>query len=76
MLMVLFSEVIVFLVVKVWDSHRNRDGEMLAKSAEYNGYGVAFPDAVNRSFEQTEAIAVGLLGTAAFAAELWDKRLP
>ena len=73
---VMLYAVIVFQIVNVWDLHRGRAGEILAKIAEYNGYGVAFRDPVNRSFEQTTAIPVGLLGVAGFAAELWDKRRP
>ena len=76
MLVVLFSAVIVFLVVNVWDLHRDRAGEILEKNDEYNGYGVVFRDAVNRRFEQTTSIAVGLLVTVAFAALLWHKWLP
>lgn len=76
MLVVLFSAVIVFLVVNVWDLHRDRAGEILEKNEEYQGYGVVFRDAVNRRFEQTTSIAVGLLVTAAFAALLWHKWLP
>lgn len=42
MLVALFPAVIVFLVLNVWDLHRDRAGEILTKSAEYNGYGVVF----------------------------------
>lgn len=76
MLVVLFSAVIVFLVVNVWDLHRDRAGEIMAKNEEYNGYGVVFRDAVNRRFEQTTSIVVGLLVTAAYAVLLWYKWLP
>ena len=76
MLVVLFSAVIVFLVVNVWDLHRDRAGEILMRSEEYQGYGVVFRDAVNRRFEQTTSVAVGLLVTIAFAALLWHKWLP
>ena len=37
----------------------------------YEGYGVAFRDAVNRRFEQTTSVVTGLLVTAVFAALLW-----
>ena len=37
----------------------------------YEGYGVAFCDAVNRRFEQTTSVVTGLLVTAVFAALLW-----
>ena len=91
MLVVLFSAVIFFLIINVWDLHRDRAGEILEKrlypyqSATdyagtgvvlYEGYGVAFRDAVNRRFEQTTSVVIGLLVTAAFAALLWQKWMP
>ena len=76
MLVVLFSAVIVFLVVNVWDLHRDRAGEILERHEDFDGYGVVFRDAVNRRFEQTTSIVVGLLVTGAFAALLWYKWLP
>ena len=91
MLVVLFSAVIIFLIVNVWDLHRDRAGEILEKRvyqyqtasgyagagvALYEGYGVAFRDAVNRRFEQTTSVVIGLLVTAAFAALLWQKWVP
>lgn len=76
MLVVLFSSVIVFLIVNVWDLHRDRAGEILEKQQDYDGYGVVFRDAVNRRFEQTTSIVIGLLVTAAYAALLWHKWLP
>ena len=42
MLVALFSVVIVFLAVNVWDSHRNRAGETFEKNGHYNGDGVDF----------------------------------
>lgn len=71
MLVVLFSAVIVFLVVNVWDLHRDRAGEILGKHPDYDGYGVVFRDAVNRRFEQATSIVIGLLVTIAYAALLW-----
>ena len=76
MLVVLFSAVIVFLVVNVWDLHRDRAGEILEEREDYEGYGVVFRDAVNRRFEQTTSIVIGLLVTIAYAALLWYKWLP
>ncbi len=87
MLVVLFSAVIVFLIVNVWDLHRERAGEILEKRLYqyhddygliiyYDGYGVVFRDAVNRRFEQTTSIAIGLMVTIVFAALLWQKWLP
>ena len=86
MLVVLFSAVIVFLIVNVWDLHRERAGEILEKRLYqdydgavvvfYDSYSVVFRDAVSRRFEQTTPIAVGLLVTAIFAILLWYKWLP
>ena len=86
MLVVLFSAVIVFLIVNVWDLHRDRAGEILERRLYqdydgdgvvfYDSYSVVFRDAVNRRFEQTTSIVVGLLVTAAFAVLLWYKWLP
>ncbi len=76
MLVVLFSAVIVFLIINVWDLHRDRAGEILERREEYGGYGVVFRDAVNRRFEQTTSIVIGLLVTIAYGALLWYKWLP
>ena len=76
MLVVLFSAVIIFLIVNVWDLHRDRAGEILEKREDYNGYGVVFRDAVNRRFEQTTSVVIGLLVTLAYAGLLWLKWLP
>ena len=73
MLILLFSAVIVFLIVNVWDLHRDRAGEVLRKQAEYDGYGVVFRDAANRRFEQITSITIGLLVTIAYAVLLWFK---
>ena len=80
------SPPLTFLIVNVWDLHRERAGEILEKRVyeydndyglviHYDGYGVVFRDAVNRRFEQTTSIVVGLLVTIAFAALLWQKWL-
>ena len=77
MLVVLFSAVIIFLIVNVWDLHRERAGEILEKRPEYDDdYGVVFRDAVNRRFEQTTSVVIGLLVTLAFGGLLWQKWLP
>ena len=76
MLTVLFSAVIVFCVVNVWDLHRDRAGEIPGKHPDHHGYGVVFRDAVHRGFEQTASIVIGLPVTIAYAALLWYKWLP
>ena len=75
MLVLLFSAVIVFLIVNVWDLHRERAGEILEERDDYQGYGVVFRDAVNRRFEQTTSIAIGLLVTLTYAALIWNRWL-
>lgn len=86
MLVVLFSAVIVFLIVNVWDLHRERAGEILEKQIYphrdsdgvvlYNGYGVVFKGAEDRRFEQKLSMIVGLLVALAYAGLLWYKWLP
>ena len=84
MLVVLFSAVIVFLIINVWDLHRDRAGDILEEQQYqdhdgevfYEGYGVVFRDAVSRRLEQTTSIVIGLLVTIAYAALLWYKWLP
>ena len=73
MLVMLFSAVIVFLIINVWDLHRDRAGEVLEPREDYNGYGVVFRDATNRRFEQMTSIAIGVLVTIAYAVLLWFK---
>lgn len=73
MLVMLFSAVIVFLIVNVWDLHRDRAGEVLAKQEVYDGYGVVFREAADRRFEQITSITIGLLVTIAYAVLLWFK---
>ncbi len=84
MLVVLFSAVIVFLIINVWDLHRDRAGDILEEqqyqdhegAVFYEGYGVVFRDAVSRRLEQTTSIVIGLLVTIAYGALLWYKWLP
>ena len=73
MLVMLFSAVVVFLIVNVWDLHRDRAGEVLEKREDYDGYGVVFRDAADRRFEQMTSITIGLLVTIAYAVLLWFK---
>lgn len=72
----LFPAVIVFLIFNVWGLHKDRADLVLASGDSSDGFSVIFRDALNRRFEQTTSIAVGLLVTAAFAALLWHKWLP
>ena len=70
---VLFSSVIVFLIVNVWDLQRDRIGRILQKQPDYDGYGVVFRDARSRRFEQGISIIIGIAVTVAYAGLLWHK---
>ena len=71
-----FSAVIVFLIVDVWDLHRDRTSHILEKDPESDTYSVVFRDARNRSFEQGTSIAIGISITVAYSALLFQKWLP
>ena len=69
----LFPAVIVFLVVNVWDLHRDRADLVLANQQDSEGFGVIFRDARSRRFEQSVSIIVGLLIIVSYAGLLWHK---
>lgn len=75
MFSVLFPAVIIFLIVNVWDLHRERADLVLAASEETTGYGVIFRDPRNRRFEQSMSLVIGLLIILAYAGLLWYKWL-
>lgn len=75
MFTILFSAVIIFLVVNVWDLQRERGAAVLRPEADSEGYGVVFRDAVGRRFEQVVSIVVVLAMTAAYGWLLWGKWL-
>ncbi len=70
---VLFPAVIVFLIVNVWDLHRDRADLVLAAQSGYEGYGVIFRDPKNRRFERTVSTVIGLGIAATYAGLLWYK---
>ena len=70
---VLFSAVIVFLIINVWDLHRERADLVLESQRSGHEYGVIFRDTKNRRFERSVSIAVGLLIILAYAGLLWNK---
>ncbi len=70
---VLFPAVIVFLIVSVWDLHRDRAELVLATRSGEEGYGVIFRDPKNRRFERTVSTIIGLGIAATYAGLLWYK---
>lgn len=72
---VLFSAVVVFLIINVWDLHRERADLVLANRQDSREYGVIFRDPKNRRFEQSVSVVIGLLIIMAYAGLLWNKWL-
>lgn len=70
---VLFPAVIVFLIVSVWDLHRDRADLVLATQTGDDGYGVIFRDPRNRRFERAVSTVIGLGIAATYAGLLWHK---
>ena len=70
---VLFPAVVVFLIVNVWDLHRDRADLVLAAQHGADGYGVIFRDPRNRRFERGVSTVIGLGITVTYAGLLWDK---
>ena len=75
-LAVLFSAVIVFLIINVWDLHRERANLILKKRKDSDDYGLIFSNPRSRRFEQSMSVIIGLAITVAYAALLWQKWLP
>ena len=71
-----FSAVIIFLLVNVWDLHRDHTGHILTRQTDGDGYGVVFRDTRNRGFERGASMAVGVSIAIAYAVLLWHKWLP
>ena len=69
-----FCGVVVFLMVNVWDVHRDRASEVLERRRG-GRYGVALRDARNRRFEQVTSVAIGLGIVAGYTSLLWHKWL-
>lgn len=69
-----FCGVVIFLMVNVWDVHRDRATEILERRGERR-YGVALRDAENRRFEQMTSVAIGLAIVASYTSLLWHKWL-
>ena len=72
---VLFPSVIVFLIVSVWDLHRDRADLVLAAPEGADQYGVIFRDPRNRRFERGVSAVIGLGIAATYAVLLWYKWL-
>ena len=75
MFTILFSAVIIFLVVNIWDLQRERGAPVLQRKASGGGYSVVFRDAVARRFEQAISIVVVIAMTTAFGWLLSEKWL-
>ena len=69
----LFPAVIVFLIVNVWDLHRDRAELVLTAREGPESYGVIFRDPRSRRFEQGVSVVIGLLIIVAYAVLLWYK---
>ena len=75
----LYSAVIIFFIVHVWDLQGDRSTRILEKlpDPERNWlYGVVFRDVRNRRFEQAVSIAVGFSIIMTYIVLLWYKWLP
>ncbi len=71
----LFSAVIIFLVVNVWDLQRDRAARILHRLPGVDRYGVVFRDMQNRSFEQGMSVVVGFGMTICYVILLGYKWL-
>ncbi len=72
---VLFSAVMVFLVISVWDLQGERTARVLQKGG-FGEYQIAFRDAGNRSFERWISAIIGMAIIVAYSYLLWQKWLP
>jgi hypothetical protein len=72
----LFSAVIIFLIVHVWDVQGDRTSRVVEKLPDSDRYGVAFRDVKNRRFEQGTSIVVGFGIILTYLVLLWYKWLP
>ena len=73
---VLFSAVMVFLVISVWDLQGERTARVLQRQGDSDEYHIAFRDAGNRSFERWISGIIGLAIIVAYSYLLWQKWLP
>ena len=71
----LIAPVIVFLMVNIWDLHRERGQKWLDIREEYGDYLVRFPDAERRKADQWLAVILGVGIVATYICLLGDKRL-
>ena len=71
----LFSAVIVFFMVHVWDMHGDRSTRILERQPDNEQYGVAFRDLRNRRFEQGTSTVIGLGIIAVYVGLFWIKWL-
>ena len=74
-LSVLFSAVIIFLLVDVFDLQRDRHDRILGEVSDLGRFGVSFRDSKNRSVEQWVSVGGGLAIGALFFGLLWSDRI-
>ena len=74
---ILFSAVIVFLTVNIWDLQQDRIARLMESRSVsmYSEYGLVFQDRTNRTIEQGISIVVGLLIVGAYVGLLGHKWL-
>ena len=71
----LIAPVIVFLMVNIWDLHRERGQKWLEYREEYGDHLVRFPDAERRRADQWLAVILGVGIVATYVGLLGSKRL-
>ena len=69
------SPVIIFLLVNVWDLHRERDAGWLELDPETDDYVVRFPDSESRLADQWLSVGIGVAIVGTFAALIANKWL-
>jgi hypothetical protein len=75
LLAVLFSAVVCFLMVNVFDLRQDRYARVLGRAPDLGGYMVTFRDSRDRVLEQWLSVAVGLSVAAAFGGLFCHKWL-
>ena len=70
-----FCGVVVFLMVNVWDVHRDRANEVLGETRKGGATASRCGTPKNRRFEQMTSVAIGLAIVASYTSLLWQKWL-
>ena len=66
---------IIFLLVNVWDLHRERDAGWLELDPETDDYVVRFPDSESRLADQWLSVGIGVAIVGTFAALIANRWL-